>query len=130
MTPTTGRPGIAAPGSLLWFVPSVFSRLVGTIILGAVPALLTPSLVANECHLHASSPRDAIDKRSGDTGEDDGHDGPRVTLATLANTHTGELAVLDTDGPSGEAFAALLRDRATGRSQAPRPRACSSCCAR
>lgn len=42
-------------------------------------------------------------------------------LATLAQTHTGDRVVLDSDNPTPERFDALLSDRATGQTLALSP---------
>lgn len=41
--------------------------------------------------------------------------GPFAVLATLAQTHTGERVILDTESPTQDRFDALLSDRATGQ---------------
>ncbi|MFO0660419.1 MAG: DUF882 domain-containing protein [Polyangiaceae bacterium] len=40
--------------------------------------------------------------------------GPLLTFATLYNTHTGELVVLDASSPTQERFDLLVSDRTTG----------------
>lgn len=60
------------------------------------------------------SPSQGLSTRKAPTQGDD--EGPWPPLATLANLHTNEMAVLDADAPSPERWSALLRDRVTGAS--------------
>jgi uncharacterized protein YcbK (DUF882 family) len=112
---------VAAPAALerLWAA----SLAAGLGALASLPAATTLALdPAPQPTQVSPSGLVSVKKEPGPSAFVEAPSAPMLTLATLVNTHTGEVVVLDDEQPDGERWSSLLEDRVTGARTTMSPR--------
>lgn len=79
------------------------------VLLASSASVFTPSPLGHDLAPVSPSQR-LIDRKDSVEGDD----GPWPVLATLVNTHTDEVVILDEGSPSAARWSSLLRDRVVG----------------
>lgn len=101
---------------------ATWGERIVTAVVAAASSLGTTSTVAFEPAPVSPSMARSVRKESDDESPSSPNIGSLATWATLVNTHSGELVILDEHEPSQERFDALVSDRTTGAQRSIDPK--------
>jgi uncharacterized protein YcbK (DUF882 family) len=100
---------------------SLWVERLATAMVAAMASLGTTSSIATDLDSVSPSMCRSVRKEAFDDAQRPDDDGPIATFATIVNTHSDEIVVLDESEPSASRFDAMVSDRTTGAQVAMDP---------